>query len=81
MKKYLNIKIATIFILFFSVNLAYAQQQVPIYFDSLWNETSKDKMVYYRLLSQEGTITKIKDYYRSGKKRMEGAVYYIGLDS
>ena len=48
-------------------------QSQDIYYDSLWNETSKENAVYYRIID---TISKknfaVTDYFLNGKVQMTG---------
>ena len=58
--------------LFFISTLTIAQGKT-IWFDANWNETTKDKAIYFREEPQEkGNGYWFKDYYISGKIQMEG---------
>ncbi len=62
--------------------LNYAQTNIPIdkkdrlvYLDSTWNETSKKKQKYYRIVKDyylEKDLYLIKDFYNTGLLQMEG---------
>jgi len=51
---------------------AFVFSQDRIYFDEDWQITTKDKMVYYREVSQKDKLIHIKDFYKNGVLQMEG---------
>lgn len=59
-----------LFMFFIAFNICFAQQIT--YFDKDWKETSKEKASYYREVSNEGKLMRIKDFFISGKLQMEG---------
>ncbi len=59
---------------FFIIQTSMAQVKETIYFDTEWEETTKDQAEYYRNLPLEvkGDEVLVKDYYISGKIQMIG---------
>lgn len=56
-------------------NSQISEYNKTIYMDSTWNETTKKKHIYYRIIEDyysDKDIYKIKDYYKSGVLHMEG---------
>lgn len=48
----------------------FAQQKT--YFDEEWKVTTADKMAYYRETTKEGSLYRIKDFYKNGTLQMDG---------
>ncbi|PQA95246.1 hypothetical protein B0A69_07335 [Chryseobacterium shigense] len=48
--------------------------QEKVYFDENWEQTTPDKMEFYRETENKGKLTLIKDFYKNGKLQMEGLV-------
>lgn len=70
-------KVKFILLLFFFSKVLFAQEvnDKIIYMDSLWEETTKDNQIYYRIIKDynlEKPEYQLKDYYKSGKLQMEG---------
>lgn len=67
-----------IIILIFLINLKVFSQTVfdkKIFLDSLWNETTQENSMYYRIIEdyyKEKEVYTVKDYYGSGKISMQG---------
>lgn len=59
----------TLLALLLSISV-YSQEK--IYFDENWEQTTQDKMEFYRETEIKGKFTLIKDYYKSGILQMEG---------
>ncbi|MFD2552785.1 toxin-antitoxin system YwqK family antitoxin [Sphingobacterium tabacisoli] len=68
------------FILLTILTTHIVQAQDMLYFDEDWQETTRDKHVYYRPLplKQEGELLLLKDYYKGGQLQMQG---YIMADN
>ncbi|MBL1410601.1 toxin-antitoxin system YwqK family antitoxin [Sphingobacterium faecale] len=68
------------FILLTILTAHIAQAQSALYFDKDWQETTKDKHVYYRPLplKKEGELLLLIDYYKGGQLQMQG---YIMADN
>src|ERR1700758_4595779 len=44
-----------------------------VYFNEDWNETTKDKAEFYRLIKRENNLYVVQDYYKNKVLQMEGS--------
>lgn len=51
---------------------SFMDAQEITYFNSDWEVTTKEEMVFYREATKKGNLTQIKDFYKNGVMQMEG---------
>lgn len=62
-----------LFLVFIVISVVNAQQDKTVYYNDLWQETTKDSASFYRLpAKKEGDLYRFKDYYISGQLQMSG---------